>query len=158
MACTLSHPEICGIFPDQRSNLCPLHWLADSYPLYHQGSPNLFSVSQFACSGCFTQVNTCQVCGPFCLFSFTSNSGFEVRPQSGVWALRSFSQLDDGPCMDNFTPIIHHPSMDPGCFYLTAAVTAGKTVGRQLSVQVPIFNSLGYVPRSGVAGSPGDCA
>ena len=60
--------------------------------------------------------------------------------------------------MDNFTPIIHHPSMDPGCFYLTAAVTAGKTVGRQVSVQVPIFNSLGYVPRSGVAGSPGDCA
>ena len=29
----------CGIFPDQGSNLCPLHWQADSQPLRHQGSP-----------------------------------------------------------------------------------------------------------------------
>ena len=29
----------CGIFPDQGSNLCPLHWQADSQPLYHQGGP-----------------------------------------------------------------------------------------------------------------------
>ena len=29
----------CGIFPDQGSNLCPLHWEADSQPLHHQGSP-----------------------------------------------------------------------------------------------------------------------
>ena len=31
----------CGIFPDQGSNLCPLHWQADSQPLRHQGSPSL---------------------------------------------------------------------------------------------------------------------
>ena len=30
----------CGIFPDQGSNPCPLHWQADSQPLCHQGSPN----------------------------------------------------------------------------------------------------------------------
>ena len=29
----------CGIFPDQGSNRCPLHWQADSQPLHHQGSP-----------------------------------------------------------------------------------------------------------------------
>ena len=29
----------CGIFPDQGSNQCPLHWQADSQPLHHQGSP-----------------------------------------------------------------------------------------------------------------------
>ena len=29
----------CGIFPDQGSNPCPLHWQADSQPLCHQGSP-----------------------------------------------------------------------------------------------------------------------
>ena len=29
----------CGIFPDQGSNLCPLHWQADSQPLRQQGSP-----------------------------------------------------------------------------------------------------------------------
>ena len=29
----------CGIFPDQGSNSCPLHWQVDSQPLRHQGSP-----------------------------------------------------------------------------------------------------------------------
>ena len=30
-----------GIFPDQGSNPCPLHWQADSQPLRHQGSPKI---------------------------------------------------------------------------------------------------------------------
>ena len=36
----------CGIFPDQGSNSCPLHWQADSQPLRHQGSPiaQLFNI------------------------------------------------------------------------------------------------------------------
>ena len=29
----------CGIFPDQGSNPCPLHWQADSQPLRHEGCP-----------------------------------------------------------------------------------------------------------------------
>ena len=33
----------CGIFPVQGSNPCPLHWQADSQPLRHQGSPQLYS-------------------------------------------------------------------------------------------------------------------
>ena len=40
----------CGIFPDQGSNPCTLHWQADSQPLRHQGSPNfilLHVVSSF---------------------------------------------------------------------------------------------------------------
>ena len=37
----------CGIFPDQGSNPCPLHWQADSQPLRHQGSPWL-SLRKFA--------------------------------------------------------------------------------------------------------------
>ena len=32
----------CGIFPDQGSNPCPLHWQADSQQLSHQGSPDHF--------------------------------------------------------------------------------------------------------------------
>ena len=32
----------CGIFTDQGSNPCPLHWQADSQPLRHQGSLPLF--------------------------------------------------------------------------------------------------------------------
>ena len=34
-----SRSVACGIFPDQGSNPCPLHWQADSQPLHHQGSP-----------------------------------------------------------------------------------------------------------------------
>ena len=37
----LSRPLACGIFPDQGSNLLPLHWQADSQPLDHQQSPLL---------------------------------------------------------------------------------------------------------------------
>ena len=36
----LSCSAACGIVPDQGSNLCPLHWQADPYPLYHQRSPS----------------------------------------------------------------------------------------------------------------------
>ena len=38
----LSCPVACGIFLDQRSNLCPLHLQVNSQPLYHQGSPVLY--------------------------------------------------------------------------------------------------------------------
>ena len=35
----LSCSAACGIFPDQGSNPCLLHWQANSLPLSHQGSP-----------------------------------------------------------------------------------------------------------------------
>ena len=35
LSCSLA----CEIFQHQESNLSLLHWQADSYPLYHQGSP-----------------------------------------------------------------------------------------------------------------------
>ena len=35
----LSCPVTCGIFLDQGSNPCFLHWQADSLPLDRQGSP-----------------------------------------------------------------------------------------------------------------------
>ena len=39
----LSCSASCGIFLDQGSNPCPLHWQADSQPLRHQGSPEKFN-------------------------------------------------------------------------------------------------------------------
>ena len=39
--------EACGIFPDQGSNPCPLHWQADSQPLHHQGSPLTLGFSKY---------------------------------------------------------------------------------------------------------------
>ena len=35
----LSCSVACGIFLDQGSNLCLLHWWSDSLPLSHQGNP-----------------------------------------------------------------------------------------------------------------------
>ena len=43
-----SRSAACGIFPDQGSNLCPLHWQADSQPLRHQGSPP-FLFNEYIC-------------------------------------------------------------------------------------------------------------
>ena len=34
-----SRSAACGIFPDQGSNPCPLHWQADPQPPPHKGSP-----------------------------------------------------------------------------------------------------------------------
>ena len=43
-----SRSAACGIFPDQGSNPCPLHWQADSQPLRHQGSlADFFSLEYF---------------------------------------------------------------------------------------------------------------
>ena len=35
----LGYSMVCGIFPDQGPNPCPLHRQVDSKPLDHQGSP-----------------------------------------------------------------------------------------------------------------------
>ena len=40
----------CGIFPDQGSNPCPLHWQADSQPLRHQGSPKIPELLLIMCA------------------------------------------------------------------------------------------------------------
>ena len=58
----LSRSAACGIFPDQGSNLCPLHWQADSQPLRHQGSPTACTLSSQAF---FTQHNVWEICSCF---------------------------------------------------------------------------------------------
>ena len=47
MALGLSCSAACGIFLDLGSNLCPLHWQADSQPLRPLGSPSLLLLNQF---------------------------------------------------------------------------------------------------------------
>ena len=42
----LSCPMACGIFLDQGSKLCPLHWQEESYPLDHQGNPGMCVFTQ----------------------------------------------------------------------------------------------------------------
>ena len=41
-----SYSAACGIFLDQGLNPCPLHWQADSYPVYHHGSPTLIPLNK----------------------------------------------------------------------------------------------------------------
>ena len=55
----LSCSMACGIFPDQGSNPCLLHWQADSLPLSHQESP--FSLFVFVCMSLH-----------FCVWAFSS--------------------------------------------------------------------------------------
>ena len=45
----------CGIFLDQGSNPCPLHWQADSQPLRHQGSPGIKFLVSFTGRQHFTR-------------------------------------------------------------------------------------------------------
>ena len=54
----LSCSAACGIFPDQGSNLCPLHWQADSQPLHHQGSPSCIFLYHF----CFLEYGRLSLC------------------------------------------------------------------------------------------------
>ena len=46
VALRLNWSEACGIFLNQGSKLCSLHWQEDSYPLYHQESPIIFFLDQ----------------------------------------------------------------------------------------------------------------
>ena len=72
----------CGIFPDQGSNPCPLHWQADSQPLRHQGSP---------CSYPFeTQFSIEFV---FLLLIYSSSSYIlDTHPLSARYVVNIFSQ------------------------------------------------------------------
>ena len=58
----------CGIFPDQGSNPCRLHWQADSQPLHHQGSPIFFFFLILSCMSylCILDIN------PLSLASFVN--------------------------------------------------------------------------------------
>ena len=51
----LSCSAAYGIFPDQGSNPCPLHWQADSQPLRHQGSPPKVFLSWVWCEHSWEQ-------------------------------------------------------------------------------------------------------
>ena len=56
----LDHFLLQGIFPSQGSNLCLLHWQADSLPLSPQGKPCVFI---YLCA-CMLYVLCVEYCGP----------------------------------------------------------------------------------------------
>ena len=71
----LSCSAACGAFPDQRSNLCLLHWQADSLPLSHQGSLCLFLSLKFL---------LIQPRLYFLMFQFSNNSKFNFLLYSSL--------------------------------------------------------------------------
>ena len=59
----LSCSAACGIFPDQGSHLCPLHWQADSLPPETPGKPEIFENQiKSGHSPNQTLVHCCQEC------------------------------------------------------------------------------------------------
>ena len=82
----------CGIFPDQGSNPCPLHWQANSQPLHHQGSPLtvvLMTVSLTASDVDYPSTCIFAVCTSSsveCLF--VSYAHFLIRLGFYCWVLR----------------------------------------------------------------------
>ena len=65
----------CGIFPDQGSNPCPLHWQADSQPLRHQGSPHtnhFLNVTPYCCHQNWID--------GLCSWALNANHAFSVAP------------------------------------------------------------------------------
>ena len=57
-----------GIFPDQGSNPCPLHWQADCQPLHHQGSSNQVHLSKLWNKHWYNKIN-CRLCSDSSSFS-----------------------------------------------------------------------------------------
>ena len=49
----LSCSAACGIFPDQGSNPCPLHWQADSFFFFKRCVYNVNDISSITCCGFF---------------------------------------------------------------------------------------------------------
>ena len=69
----------CGIFPDQGSNPCPLHWQADSQPLRHQGSPAFLELRFL----CYSRINS--ISGNSSLPQFTSLFRLAILIICRIW-------------------------------------------------------------------------
>ena len=79
----------CGIFLDQGSNLCPLHWQVDSYALLHQGSPRMTFCDSLHMNNLLhrhfymPRMDTVLVCHYSLHPSFSERS----HPSGSVWAV-----------------------------------------------------------------------
>ena len=75
----------CGIFPDQGSNPCPLHWQADSQPLRPGKPPRTVSPFNFSLTGGGTVILHCGdfTGGPVVKIPCSQCRGPGFNPQSG---------------------------------------------------------------------------
>ena len=78
----------CGIFPDQGSNPCALHWQADSQPLCHQGSPGeSFNTLLREILSLFRTCTEMILLQPWIAMIFLSCLCIEFGPWSGLFFL-----------------------------------------------------------------------
>ena len=74
--------HMCGIFPDQGSNPCLLHWQADSLPLSHQRSPVLLFQTDYSLLG--SPLNTEDTSNP------TKSKSQHPKQKHKPWARRTW--------------------------------------------------------------------
>ena len=86
----------CGIFPDQGSNPCPLHWQADSQPLRHQGSPP-FVLSKEILWSRYCLLFLTKYKDPQSHYSFKDSSFNEAGAVMSTYRLLSFKKILSGP-------------------------------------------------------------
>ena len=114
----------CGIFPDQSSNPCPLHWQADSQPLRHQGSPLFFFICLFlaaSCLRCCVQpFSGCGERGPtLCYGAWASHCcGFSLLQTTSSRCM-GFSSCDTWALESRLSSLAHRLSCSMECgFFL----------------------------------------
>ena len=106
----------CGIFPDQGSNPCPLHWQADSQPLRHQGSPGHSFKNFWALK---IKSSACSTHRPSLVQSPTTPDHF---PSFFMWILACGS-LSLSP-----TPSCHHSWVYTPCIWLLSSLTSSPPI------------------------------
>ena len=82
-----SRSTACGIFPDQGSNLWPLHWQGESQPLRHQGSPLCY------CFVSISFISALLLMISFLLLTFlcsSFSSCFKCRVRLFIWDVSCF--------------------------------------------------------------------
>ena len=143
----------CGIFPDQGSNPCPLHWQADSQPLRHQGSPG----DPFLLVHLLSQILWCKL-GVYPSISVTCSQhwkhreGFQKIWQNWPWNCRIHTSPKFSPHLASGSPFLF-PRPD---FYLIAQtiVIARKEMKGQVVILALLPSLTSWPPFFWVFSSP----
>ena len=83
----------CGIFPDQGSNLCPLHWQADSQPRRHQEASyaRFWTLCKRSCTACaFKKCLLLSIILRFVVFYWVTPLQLFILLWMSIWVISSW--------------------------------------------------------------------